>query len=164
MRNVAIVTGGTKGIGKAIAIKLAEYGYDIVVSARGLNANGMPDESFGDEVKAQVEAHGAKCLLVRADVSKSVDRAKLVDAVKTEFGRCNMLVNNAGVAPLERKDLLCATEESFERVMRINLQGPYFLTQLIANWMIEQKSGQDTFKAAIVNISSISATVASVVS
>ena len=136
MNRVAIVTGGTKGIGKAIAVELASLGYDIVVSARGLSRDGSPDESFGSEVEGLIKEQGANCLLVRADVGSTDDRAKLVAAVKAEFGRCDLLVNNAGVAPLERADLLDATEESFERVMRINLQGPYFLTQQIANWMI----------------------------
>ena len=157
MNKVAIVTGGTKGIGKAIAIELAGLGYDIAVSARGLTADGSIDELFGTEVKEQVEACGARCLLVRADVGDTNDRVKLVEAVKKEFGCCDLLVNNAGVAPLARADILDATEESFERVMRINLQGPYFLTQLVANWMIEQKK-EDTSRACrIVNIGSVSA-------
>ena len=157
MKKAAIVTGGTKGIGKAIAIELAELGYNIAVSARGLKSDGSLDEYFGKDVKEQVEARGAKCLLVRADVSATDDRVKLVEAVRKEFGRCDMLVNNAGVAPLERADLLDATEESFERVLRINLQGPYFLTQLVANWMIEQKKEDIDRVCRIVNIGSISA-------
>lgn len=154
---VAIVTGGTRGIGKAIAIKLAESGYNIVVTARGMNADGTIDESFGNEVKEQVEIYGSKCLLVRADISNTDDRIKLIATVQKEFGHCNLLVNNAGVAPLARADLLEATEESFERVMRINLQGPYFLTQQIAKWMIEQKKEYSESLCRIVNIGSISA-------
>ena len=157
MNRVAIVTGGTKGIGKAIAINLAESGYDIVVTARGLMADGTPDESFGADVEEKVTAEGVKCLLVRADVADPHDRAALVAAVKEKFGRCDMLVNNAGVAPLERSDLLDATEESFERVMRINLQGPYFLTQQVANWMVEQKKEDSDIECRIINIGSISA-------
>jgi NAD(P)-dependent dehydrogenase (short-subunit alcohol dehydrogenase family) len=71
------------------------------------------------------------------------------------------LINNAGVAPLERKDVLEATEESFERVMKINLQGPHFLCQEVANWMIEQKQAQADFRGCMINVSSISATMAS---
>jgi NAD(P)-dependent dehydrogenase (short-subunit alcohol dehydrogenase family) len=84
----------------------------------------------------------------------------MVSAIREKFGRLNVLVNNAGVAPKVRADILEATEESYERVMRINLQGPYFLTQAVANWMIEQ-NGDGDFEGCIVNISSISATVAS---
>ena len=157
MNKVAIVTGGTRGIGKAISIELAELGYDITVSARGLKSDGSLDEYFGKEVKEQIETLGVKCLLVRADVSSTDDRVKLVDAVKKEFGRCDLLVNNAGVAPLTRTDLLDATEESFERVLHINLQGPYFLTQLVANWMIKQKRDDAECACRIINIGSISA-------
>ena len=94
---------------------------------------------------------------MRADVSSDADRAGLVKAVKDEFGRCDMLVNNAGVAPLKRVDLLEATEESFDRVLGINLKGPYFLTQLVAKWMIEQqKAVSRTGAYRIVNIGSMS--------
>ena len=157
MSKVAIVTGGTKGIGKAIAIELAGLGYDVVVSARGLTVDGTPDESFGSDVAEQIKSLGGRCLPVRADVSSSDDRVTLIDIVKNEFGRCDLLVNNAGVAPLARADLLDATEASFERVMRINLQGPYFLTQSIANWMIEQKKQNERRACRIINIGSISA-------
>ena len=157
MNKVAIVTGGTKGIGKAIAVELAGLGYDVVVSARGLKGDGSLDELFGIEVKNDIEECGRKCLLVRADVSNTADRLKLVETVKKESGRCDLLVNNAGVAPLARADLLDATEESFERVMRINLQGPYFLTQQIANWMIGQQEENSSRTFRIINIGSISA-------
>jgi NAD(P)-dependent dehydrogenase (short-subunit alcohol dehydrogenase family) len=85
----------------------------------------------------------------------------MVAAIRSRFGRLHVLINNAGVAPTVRADILEATEESFERVVRINLQGPYFLTQAAANWMVEQHSRDGTFEGCIVNISSISATVAS---
>jgi len=85
----------------------------------------------------------------------------MLSEIERCFGRLNVLVNNAGVAPRVRADILEATEESFERVMRINLQGPYFLTQAVANWMVEQSREREGFRGCIVNISSISATVAS---
>ena len=84
-------------------------------------------------------AKGARYIVLRGDISSDADREALVKAVKDEFGRCDMLVNNAGVAPLKRIDLLEATEASFDRVLSINLKGPYFLTQMVAKWMIEQK-------------------------
>jgi NAD(P)-dependent dehydrogenase (short-subunit alcohol dehydrogenase family) len=85
----------------------------------------------------------------------------MLSEIRQHFGCLNVLVNNAGVAPSVRADILEATEQSFERVMRINLQGPYFLTQAVANWMIEQRAEIQDFQGCIVNISSISATVAS---
>src|SRR3546814_20840017 len=84
-----------------------------------------------------------------------------MDKVKAHFGQLNVLVNNAGVAPKERKDILEATEESFDYVLRTNLTGPYFLSQAAANWMVEQQAADPAFKAAIINISSISATFVS---
>jgi NAD(P)-dependent dehydrogenase (short-subunit alcohol dehydrogenase family) len=82
--------------------------------------------------------------------------------VRTRFGRLHLLVNNAGVAPAERRDVLEATEESFERVMRVNLQGPYFLPQAIARWMIDQRVADPSWRGAVVNVSSVSAVSASV--
>jgi NAD(P)-dependent dehydrogenase (short-subunit alcohol dehydrogenase family) len=86
----------------------------------------------------------------------------MLDAIGIHFGCLHVLVNNAGIAPKERRDVLDATEESFEQLIRTNLQGPYFLTQAVAKWMIEQKKTDANFAGCIVNVSSISATVASV--
>jgi len=120
-RPVAIVTGASRGIGKAIALELASLGYDIVVNRA---ADAVPD------TKRQVEELGARCEFVQGDIGKAKDRTRLVETTKKVFGRCDMLVNNAGTAPLKRLDILEATEESFERVIGTNLKGPYFLTQL----------------------------------
>ena len=109
----------------------------------------------------ELRALGADVLYCRADVTDATARAAMLAPIRERFGRLNVLVNNAGVAPKVRADILEATEESYEWVMRINLQGPYFLTQAVANWMIEQKQADDDFEGCIVNISSISATVAS---
>jgi len=100
-------------------------------------------------------------LYCQADVADREARHRMLSAVQERFGRLNVLVNNAGVAPKVRADILEATEESYERVMRINLQGPYFLTQAAANWMIRQQRAAEGFEGCIVNVSSISATVAS---
>ena len=147
-RPVAIVTGASRGIGKAIALELASLGYDIVVNRA---ADAVPD------TKGQVEELGARCEFIQGDVGKAKDRKRLVETTRENFGRCDMLVNNAGVAPLQRLDILESTEESFERVIGTNLKGPYFLTQLVANWMIEQKAEHPDRAFRIVNIGSVSA-------
>ncbi|MHC4744713.1 MAG: 3-ketoacyl-ACP reductase [Planctomycetota bacterium] len=147
-RPVAIVTGASRGIGKAIALELARLGYDMAVNRV---QDAVPD------TKAEVEALGVRCEFVQGDVAKAQDRTRMVETMKEKFGRCDMLVNNAGVAPLKRMDILESTEESFDRVMGSNLKGPYFLTQLVANWMIEQKAEHPDRTFRIVNIGSISA-------
>jgi NAD(P)-dependent dehydrogenase (short-subunit alcohol dehydrogenase family) len=103
-----------------------------------------------------------KIFYCQGDVAVPADRARVLGMVEAEFHRLDVLVNNAGVAPEQRADLLEATEESFDRVLGINLKGPYFLTQAAANWMIRQRQGSPGFRGCIVNISSVSATVASV--
>ena len=123
-RPVAIITGASRGIGRGVAIELANLGFNIVISHFDFDAQGKPDESKGLQTCDEIKALGAKCEVLRADVSRDEDRKKLVNLTKTKFGRCNMLVNNAGVAPSKRMDILEATEESFNRVMNINLKGP----------------------------------------
>ena len=150
-RPVAIVTGASRGIGKGIALELASLGYDLVINQYGSNV------SKGEQTQNQITALGVECELSQGDVNSSEDRDKLVALARTKFGRCDMLVNNAGVAPSKRMDLLEATEESFDRVMGINLKGPYFLTQQVANWMIEQQQSHAERTFRIVNIGSVSA-------
>lgn len=147
-RPVAIVTGASRGIGRAIALELAALGFDLVV-----NRVQQPPP----QTQKEVEGLGARCESVQADISNAEDRSLLIAVTSSKFGRCDMLVNNTGVAPLQRMDILDATEESFDRVMGINLKGPYFLTQLVANWMIEQRKRHPNRPLRIVNIGSISA-------
>ncbi len=156
-RPVAIVTGGSRGIGQGIALELARLGYDLMVAHFDFDEKGQPDDSNGLETQKQATALGARCAVMRIDVSNATDRRKLVEETRSTFGRCHLLANNAGVAPAKRLDLLEATEESFERVMNINLKGPYFLTQRVANWMIEQKKSDPDGGYRIVNTGSISA-------
>jgi NAD(P)-dependent dehydrogenase (short-subunit alcohol dehydrogenase family) len=154
---VAIVTGASRGIGKAIAKELASLGYCIVGNHFDFTADGKGDESRANQTQKEIEELGVKCEFLRGDISKAEDRKKLVDLAKSKFGRADFLVNNAGVAPLKRMDILESTEESYDRVMGINLKGPYFLTQLVANWMIEQKKQHPQRVFRIVNTGSMSA-------
>jgi NAD(P)-dependent dehydrogenase (short-subunit alcohol dehydrogenase family) len=151
------VTGASRGIGRAIAKELARLGYDLTISHFDFTVEGEPDESVVSESRKQIESLGAECAVLRSDISDANDREQLVDLTRSKFGRCDLLVNNAGVAPAERKDILEATEESYDRVMGINLKGPYFLTQSVANWMIEQAEQHADRKFRVVNISSLSA-------
>ncbi len=105
---------------------------------------------------------GNDVIYCQGNIASSSDRKNILQQVKDHYGRLHVLVNNAGIAPKERKDILDATEESFDDVVSTNLKGTYFLTQKAANWMIEQKKSDDAFKGCIINISSISATVVSV--
>ena len=155
-RPVAIVTGASRGIGKGIAMELASLGYDVVINHFDFTSEGEPDESRATETQKQIKALGVECEMLRGDVSQAKDRVSLVALAKSRFGRCDMLVNNAGVAPSKRMDILEATEDSFDRVMSINLKGPYFLTQQVANWMIEQKKTHPERGFRIVSTGSIS--------
>ena len=154
MKPVALVTGGARGIGLGISQCLAKEGFDLAIA-------GTRAEKEAAKALEQLRSLGSEVLYVRADISDRVARKKLLAAIGKQFGRLNVLVNNAGVAPNVRADLLEATEESYERVMKINLQGPYFLTQAVANWIVKQKKANASFSGCIVNISSISASVVS---
>jgi NAD(P)-dependent dehydrogenase (short-subunit alcohol dehydrogenase family) len=155
MKNVALITGGTRGIGLGIAKHLAAAGFDLAI-------NGVRDESAVKDVLKDLQSTGGEVIYVRGNLASSADRREMISKVRDHFGRLNLLVNNAGMAPRERRDILEATEESFDEVLSTNLKGTYFLTQLAANWMIEQKKSDEKFEATIVNVSSISATVASI--
>ena len=155
MNRVALVTGGTRGIGLGVAEQLADEKWDLALM-------GMRPEEELAETFAGLRARGIRAIYCRGNVAETADRAAALARVKAEYGRLNLLVNNAGVAPKVRADILEATEESYDRVMQINLKGPYFLTQAVARWMVEQKQADPAFVGHIVNVSSISATVASV--
>ncbi|HEY6552851.1 MAG TPA: 3-ketoacyl-ACP reductase [Vicinamibacteria bacterium] len=153
-KRTALVTGGTRGIGLGVAQALASEGFDLALAGRR-----DPDEI--ESVLAGLRSAGADVLYVQADVGEADGRARLVAATRERFARLNLLVNNAGVAPEVRADLLEATEASFDRLIRINLKGAYFLTQAVARWMVEDRERDGEFQASIVNVTSISATVAS---
>jgi 3-oxoacyl-[acyl-carrier protein] reductase len=155
MKKVALITGAGRGIGYSIAGCLAKDGCEIVVCD-------IHEDAVVADALAGLRKLGAEVLYCRADVTDGAARQRMLGEIESKFGRLNVLVNNAGVAPKVRADILEATEESFERLIKINLQGPYFLTQAVANWMIAQRKNDPSFAGCIVNISSISSTVASV--
>ena len=155
MSKIAFITGGTRGIGLGIAIELAKAGFDLAV-------NGIRNREAVEPILEELGSYGIQVDYIKGDVASKDDRKSMLSAVIERFGKINVLVNNAGIAPPERKDILEATEESFKYVLHVNLQGPYFLTQLFANQMIELKQQYPGEFFAIINISSVSATVASV--
>lgn len=152
---VVLVTGGSRGIGFGIAERLAGEGWSVVITGR------RPADDVAETVM-QLEAHGGEVMYCAADVADADARAALLEAVRQRFGRLDGLVNNAGVAPEVRADLLDASEESYDRVMAINLKGPYFLTQAVAKWMLAQRQARPEAQMAIVTVGSISAYTASV--
>lgn len=155
-KQTAIVTGASRGIGKAIALELSRLGFNIVINYFDFK-DGQPDDTAAFEASDEIKSYGVQCEVKRGDVSSEEDRQALVDFTKSKFGRCDMLVNNAGVAPAKRVDILEASQDSYDRVMNINLKGPFFLTQLVANWMIEQKQSNPEINFRICNTSSLSA-------
>ena len=146
----AIVTGGTRGIGLGIAKALAADGWRLVVT-------GVRPASDVTATLAELHALGVEAQYVASDVAVPADRARLVEEAIGRFGGIDALVNNAGRAPAVRADILDAGEDSFESLVRTNLQGPYFLTQQVARHMIERGRG-----AGIVFVTSVSAELASI--
>jgi NAD(P)-dependent dehydrogenase (short-subunit alcohol dehydrogenase family) len=146
----ALVTGASRGIGRGIAVELGRLGWKVVVNYAG-------NLTAATECVALVKEAGGDAVAVQGDISVAADRERLVRAaLELGGGRIELLVNNAGVPPKVRADILEATEESFSECLSVNLQGPYFLTQRVGRLMAEQSSGQ------IVTITSISAYTASV--
>ena len=140
---VALVTGASRGIGRAIAVELSKT-HSVVATYRG----------SVEAAKSLLKATGAD--VVQSDISSRADRAALVEWLKTKHSRLDLLVNNAGIAPRERRDILEASETSFDELIATNLKGPHFLTQEIARWMLEQGHGRIVF---ITSISSYTASI-----
>jgi 3-oxoacyl-[acyl-carrier protein] reductase len=159
-RRVALVTGASRGIGRAITIELARINYDILLNFRSNEAAAheaktLAQSAAGEGVRVRIE-------LGRADIANRDDRLQLLEKTRSTFGRLDLLVNNAGIAPEKRVDLLETTEESFDRLLGTNLKGAFFLSQSVARWLIEQKhAGLADYSPAIINIGSISAYAAS---
>lgn len=140
MSKTAIVTGASRGIGLQIAKTLLEKGFNVVVTAR----------SESPEIKELKALYGEKITFTAADISVEADRENVVNSAVQNYGEINLLVNNAGVAPRVRKDMMDISEEDYDYVMNINLKGTYFITQAVAKQMNKAAGGR------IVNIGSIS--------
>ena len=157
-RPLALITGASRGIGRGIALELASLGrHDLLINYAG----NLAAATECRELALARAPKSARIEIVQGDISIPEDRTRLLDTARKEFGRLDVLVNNAGVAPSVRADLLEATEESFDRLISINLKGPYFLSQQAAKLMLESTPLNDSPKA-IVNVTSISAYTASV--
>ena len=155
MIKVALITGGTRGIGLGISRALAAEGFDLAL-------NGQRPEAEIRLVLNELSEKGSDVIYCRGNLADPEERLSIWNRVMDHFGRVNLLVNNAGMAPRERRDILETREESFQEVMDVNLTGPYFLTQQAARHMLEKKESDPGFSACIINISSVSATLASV--
>ena len=152
-RRVAIVTGASRGIGRGIVLELVKDGFDVAGVATVYQPENKEKGLF--EVKERVEELDGKFLPIQADLSNLEDHEKILQETLAEFGRIDVLVNNAGVAPKQRLDILETTPDSYDRVMSINTRGPFFLTQKIANQMIRQLVNPKLQKPCIIFITSL---------
>ncbi len=155
MKKVALVTGGSRGIGLGIARKLAQNGFDLAI-------NGIRSEESLISILDELRILGAEVIYCQGDIASNIDRELILEKIKNHFSRLNILINNAGIAPKQRLDILETTEASFDEVLDVNLKGTYFMTQAVANFMVQQRTEDQNFTGTIVNISSVSATLASV--
>ena len=163
MNPVALITGGSRGIGRAIALQLAELGFDLVINYVR-NQEAAQDTAISCRAIAMSRDTHIRVDLQQADIASGRDRERLIGFVRQQYKRLDLLVNNAGIAPELRADILSAGEESFDRMINVNLKGPYFLTQLAARLMAEHVTapGFTGKKPKIITITSISAYTASV--
>jgi len=150
MKRVALITGASRGIGRAAALALAERGWSIIVNYRN-------DAKAAEETLAAIAKLGAEGLLVRAEIGVISEHEKLLHEALRRFDKIDLLVNNAGIAPRQRLDVLATTEASYEEVMAVNLKGPFFLTQLVAQRMIDWLHAGKIVSPRIINIGSLSA-------
>jgi NAD(P)-dependent dehydrogenase (short-subunit alcohol dehydrogenase family) len=154
MNPVAIVTGSSQGIGRGVALGLADVGYNVVV-------NFVPPLEPAEETRQMLQEKGVECVLVEASVAEAADRRRILDAAMETWGRIDLLVNNAGVGVRVRGDLLQSDESDFDRVMAINCRGPYFLSLEAAKLMIDLKRRGLVETPRIALTSSISAWIVS---
>jgi NAD(P)-dependent dehydrogenase (short-subunit alcohol dehydrogenase family) len=151
---VALITGAGRGIGRGIAEALAGYGWRMVLNYRA-------DQAAAEAARARVDALGGEAACVQADVGRIEDHERLVRAAVERFGQIDLLVNNAGMAPRQRTDMLAVDQASYDEVMETNLKGPFFLTQRVAREMIAQTAARAAAAPRIVNIGSVSAVASS---
>ena len=161
MNQVALITGASRGIGRGIALDLAAAGWDLVVNYAN-NKTAADDTAECSIEHARSAGHKICAKTCQGDVGQSKDRDRLVSFVRNQFGRLDLLVNNAGITSIGRSDLLEASEENWDALMAINLKGPFFLSQLVGNWMIEQNKLDSSLRGKIINISSISSDAVSI--
>lgn len=154
MKKVALITGGTRGIGLGIAKKLAQEGIDLAL-------NGVRTEDEVGEVLEELRKSGVRVEYFPGNIAQKTDRESILNGMKAKFGTINFLINNAGVAPRVRADVLEVAEEDFDHLMDINLKGTFFLTQAFANWMAEIRKSDPATPLSIVSITSVSAVLAS---
>jgi len=154
MKKNILITGGSRGIGLAIAKELAIVGCNLAI-------NGMRKEEQVTKILQELKNLGAEVVYCQGDISSASDRDKIMQTALDKFEKIHVLVNNAGVAPKKRVDLLKTGEESYDWVMGINLKGAFFLTRKVANHMISNKTDDVNYEGRIINISSVSATMAS---
>lgn len=156
---VAIVTGASRGLGRGIAIRLAELGFSVVVN---FSSNNSAASETVDLCRSRQSRLDQNFIPFKADMAEQADRVRLVEQTLSALGRIDILVNNAGIGPRVRADVTETTTESFEHVVRVNLQGPFFLTQAVANyWLTQRPDPLLPHGFCIVNVSSISADTAS---
>ena len=154
MKKTALITGGTRGIGLGIARKLATEGINLAL-------NGVRPQSAVVEVLTELRETGVQVEYFQGNIAEKSDRESILHGMKAKFESINFLINNAGVAPRVRADVLDVAEEDFDHLMNINLRGTFFLTQSIANWMVEQKQRDNSHDFSIITITSVSARLAS---
>lgn len=158
-KGTAFITGASRGIGRGIALELARAGFDIVAAATKADPNNR--ESGVYEVKDRVEELGQRCQPVAGDISNLADHEAMIAQAEEAFGRIDVLVNNAGISTPHRLDILETTADSYDLVMGVNLRGPFFLTQAIANRMIQNVEQGTPYPPVIIFITSISSHAAS---
>lgn len=151
---VALVTGGSRGIGRGICLALANEGYTILINYNSNN-------SAAEQTLDLIDKAGGRAEICQADVSVNEDRDLLLAFCMENLGRLDLLVNNAGIAPPKRADILETSRESYDQVLDVNLKGPFFMTQAVANLMLQQIKQKVIPHGAIINVSSISAYTAS---
>ena len=151
---IALVTGGSRGIGRETAVALARAGWQVAFSYRG-------NKEAAQASLVDIQALDVECAAIQADVASTEDRSRLIGAVLEQFGGIDLLVNNAGMAPRHRTDLLEMSEASYDEVLATNLKGPFFLTQQVARIMVEQQKAEPERMPVIINMGSISADTSS---